>query len=106
MYDYYKLVQDEEHMLYAKEIASYYKLYEEKDSSTIVSAVTYVRNKLNEYVATLDDYEQLYYSTRNGLAKVYPRSIYEKALSEVIELPYGKSIEVNIGNKKYKIIKR
>lgn len=105
MINYYKMVSKEEHMLYAKEIAELYKLYEEKNSS-LNQATTFVRNRINEYIATLDNYEQLYYSTRNGLAKVYPKNIYTKALNDVISLQYGESLETNIGNKKYKIVKR
>ena len=70
---YYKAVEEDEHLLYAKEIAM---IYENDLTSRKVT------NIIKKYITENNiEYEQLYYETRNGLCKVYPRKIYRPAIN-------------------------
>lgn len=78
MYTYYKEVKSKEHMLYTTEIAQLAGIYSIKDKP----AVALVREILNDYISTLDNYEQCYYLSGgyNRKNKVYPKDIYVPAI--------------------------
>lgn len=75
MFTYYKAVEKEEHMLFAKEITELYQYNGKKFTSQKIS------NIISGYVkANKISYEQLYYETGYGLCKVYPFDIYDPAM--------------------------
>ena len=80
MYTYYKKVQDEEHMLYATEIAELYGVV----SVNNIPATRLVSRLLDEYIKKNNlEAEQHYYITKRGFqSKVYPASVYSVVMEE------------------------
>jgi hypothetical protein len=70
LYTYFMEVQDKEHMLYVGEIAKMYGLTVQKTSKLFQKYIE--EEKL--------DVPKLYYNTRNGLKRVYPRHIWLPAM--------------------------
>lgn len=80
MFTYYKAVEKEEHMLFAKEIAKIYTYKNKNFTSQKISTI------INGYIKEKKIvYEQLYFETKYGLCKVYPFSIYNSAMKWYIE---------------------
>ncbi|MDV3428308.1 MAG: hypothetical protein LIR50_15025 [Bacillota bacterium] len=108
MYEYYRKVNKEEHMLFAKEIAIKYGIYTVNNlpHSRLISHI------LMEIRLHTADCEQLYYSTRNGLAKVYPAYIYKQVKKYLNEYSYKENDRMVYMNgygkndKSYYIIKK
>lgn len=104
MYKYYKEIILEEHMLYPTEIAQIAGLtsVSGKPASLLVSAI------LQDYIKTLDNYEQYYYIVGNRRNKVYPIEVYTPAilnfLQSIVE-EYGdilpNKIKRTVNNKVY-----
>ena len=83
MYKYYKIVQSEEHMLYAKEIAILYGILNKNNAGDAVKVSKIIKQYL---IDNKIGYEQLYYNTKYGLSKVYPESIYKPAMEQYLKL--------------------
>lgn len=79
MYKYYEEVIREEHYLLAKEIATLYNI----QTKTGKPAYNFISSYLQLYMKQ-NNLKQLYYYTKNGMAKVYPREIYHKVIIEFI----------------------
>lgn len=74
---YFIEVFSEEHMLFAKEIASLYDIMDSKGNPNY----SLVGKAINEYIKENNiEYNQLFYNTKNGLRKVFPKHIYIPAL--------------------------
>lgn len=72
-YVYYQEVVSSEHMLYAKELADAYGVTSQK-----------VARAISAFEARLPEPPQrLFFKTRYGLSRVYPRSLYEPALKQL-----------------------
>ena len=59
MYKYYKIVQSEEHMLYAKEIAVLYRILNKNNDGDAVKVSKIIKQYL---IDNKIEYEQLYYN--------------------------------------------
>lgn len=80
-FTYYKAVEDEEHMLYLKEIAFKYDLM-----SGDQPRFRLVSNILKKYIQlNLPEYESLYYKHKYGLSEVFPARIYEPAMKDYLK---------------------
>lgn len=80
MYTYYKKLQLNEHMLYADEILDIFKEYLPTETTpkkihSIIAKYCKDNNK---------DDPSLYYNTRGGLKKVYPKELWYNALIKYI----------------------
>lgn len=80
MFTYYKAVEKEEHMLFAKEIIEVYQYNGKKFTAKKIG------NIIDSYVKKHEiEYEQLYYATRYGVCRVYPFEIYDPAMKWYLE---------------------
>lgn len=99
---YFKPVVMEEHMLYAKEIAENNNIYTVNGKL----ATTFVSQLLQSIAKQLSNYEQLYYATRQGPAKVYPASLYNPVMANIKrDVPINTPCEFSVEGKKYKIMR-
>lgn len=78
--EYYKKVEIKEHMLYASEIAELFGIL----SRTNKPAIKFISQLLKEEIINKKE-EQLYYNAKDGLRKVYPKSIYIDAMKKLNE---------------------
>jgi hypothetical protein len=86
-----KMIENEEHMLFAKEIAEVYHLYslQGKPNGLLVKHI--LKDNLCSFLP------EYYYPYSNGVARVYPKMHYHKILSEFIS-------NICIGNGIYQTI--
>ena len=80
MFTYYKPIESNEHMLFAKEIAKIYTYKNKNFTSQKISTIIKGYLKANNI-----EYEDLYYETKYGLSKVYPFEIYDPAMKWYFE---------------------
>lgn len=74
MFTYYQEITSSEHMLFAKEIGALYNVSGQKASKVIDAYCT--RNGISAE-------PKLFYKTKYGLSRVYPRAIYKPAMEEL-----------------------
>lgn len=115
MYTYYKEINNEEHMLYAGEITEIYNILSVNNNPAYKFVSALIADYIEKLIANGVKYEQLYYQTKYGLSKVYPKVLYKAILIDLCEkiqdeynymsveefekLPH---IELTINNIKYK----
>lgn len=99
-YTYYKPVVKREHYLFAGEIAEKFNIYTRTDKI----ADAFVSAYLQDIARRTDGFEQLYYSTRYGMSKVYPRCFYDTVMRNFINsIGYNKEVKITLNNKNYYI---
>lgn len=104
MYIYYEQVELEEHMPYAKEICEVFRIHNENGKNHSRFMIMY----LNDYAKKIDpDYRKLYYQTKNGLVQVFPRTIYEPAIKNLLKKleEVNKTYSITVGIYIYKVIR-
>lgn len=83
MYTYYVPIQLEDHLLYSSEIASKYRIKSDKNGTPHAQLISMV---INDYLAQYEvNAGDIYYQTSHGLAKVYPKEIYEPAMGQFLK---------------------
>ena len=75
-YTYYKPIESDEHMLFATEIAKLY--YDVATPKQIHGIIKRHHDSINSEVPLL------YYSTKNGLVRVYSEKIYKPAMDRYL----------------------
>ena len=99
-YTYYKPVVKREHYLFAGEIAEKFNIYTRTDKI----ADAFVSAYLQDIAKRKEGFEQLYYSTRYGMSKVYPRCFYDTVMRNFINsIGYNKEVKITLINKNYYI---
>lgn len=85
MYEYFTPVMKKEHMLYSSELGRIYKIYTTKK----ITGPLYAKSPHSRLITEMiNDYAQdnnipnevLFAHTLKGLARVYPKALYEKAM--------------------------
>lgn len=100
LYTYFKPVLKQEHYLFAGEIAQKYNILTRTDKI----ADAFVSSYLKELANKTKGYEQLYYSTRYGMSRVYPANFYRSAINNLIaKIGYNNETKITVGNKNYYI---
>lgn len=104
LYSYYYIEQNEEHMLFASEIAKLFGIYSSNGNYHSV----FVSKYIDDYIINknIKDYKQLYYMTsKKTFIKVYPKCIYLEVIKKLIkEMPEKNLIyEFILDNKKFKV---
>lgn len=100
LYTYFKPVVRSEHYLFAGEIAQQYNIL----TRTGKVADSFVSAYLQDIARRTDGFEQLYYSTRYGMTKVYPRCFYDTVMRNFINsIGYNKEVKITLNNKNYYI---
>ena len=103
LYSYYCIEQNEEHMLFASEIAKLFGIYSSNNNCHFVFISKYIDDYINK---NIKDYKQLYYMTsKKTFIKVYPKYIYLEVIKKLIkEMPEKNIIyEFILDNKKFKV---
>lgn len=99
-YTYFKPEIRTEHMLFASEIAEKYKIYTRTDKIADAFVSAYLQNVAQR----TEGFEQLYYSTRYGMTKVYPAYFYDRVIPSLIQnIGYDKVVKINLNDKNYYI---
>lgn len=99
-YTYFKPVIKQEHYLFAGEIAEIFNI----QTRTGKTADAFVSAYLQEAVKRMDSYEQLYYSTKYGMNRVYPAYFYGPVINNLIKrIGYNTESKITINNKNYYI---
>ena len=99
-YKYYMEVHSYEHMLNAYEIAKLYniKTLTDKPHNRLVARM------LSEYNKKYND-PKLYYQTKTGLMRVWPKSVYEKVFNEFINThEHNTELTIEFSNKTHYFI--
>lgn len=100
LYTYFKPVLKSEHYLFAGEIAQKYGIHTRNDKI----ADSFVSAYLKEIANKTNGYEQLYYSTRYGMNRVYPYSFYNAAITRLIQkIGYNNETKIVVNGKNYYI---
>lgn len=100
LYTYFKPILKQEHYLFAGEIAEKYGIYTRTDKV----ADSFVSAYLKEIAIKTKGYEQLYYSTRYGMSRVYPYNFYNAAMVRLIQkIGYNNETKIVVDNKNYYI---
>lgn len=100
LYTYFKPVLKQEHYLFAGEIAQLFNI----QTRTGKIADTFVSAYLKEAVKRSDSYEQLYYSTKYGMNRVYPAHFYVPIMSNLVKtIGYNTEFKIVVNNKNYYI---
>lgn len=108
IYTYYKKIEDDEHMLFASEIAKAFGIMSESTKPHSAFLKAYLKYYI-EKTKDRNKYDQLYYITfKYGKpleVEVYPKWIYLRAMYELYLIleDINKVYEIDINEKKYKV---